>query len=920
MDKADLSTSWRNTDKVDMKYEEDSLIAISSREKTISIWSTKTGRQLVALRLPGTGGGRNKGPSDKMTFTTCYWRKRNLLLSSGAHGELFEWNLDRLIKRTADGILRSEGNGPEVNVIHREHAKTLYSISSTGSSIQTSGQDRSVVSFSRDMQTLDFNLPTFAAWVYALAPNNVDPTIIAMGAGDGQIRIWKTASAKAKFEVNIIWQKLNSAKVTSLAWHPDKDNIIAFGTDEGRVGTVDAFSSRSIPAFCDFKHRSTVYNLCWGPPVFEKKEKACKGSIMQLFADTKCLYSCGDGQVMMHSARQEDKTINVDTIISSTNNFSRKDPSRSDVLFQPNLFEYLVLGSDDGSIEIFKTPNLQILCVLKSFNKLIQSLAWHPLHIGVSSIASSYHLWLATASNEHDIHVWNLSESLSTLVDDQKETSDEKCREKTVIEEGESVDQAKPDIPVFSTPTVILSGHHQRVIYLSWSPHEDARLLSVSYDCTAQVWDVSKKEPICNFSGHKGRLFCGLWSPLDSNVVYTGGEDSTVYGWNIQLQNNKLPIKKAAKKIAVRKGRDIKEQSVLSDDVQIILDTKRKEIIMSDDQIKMNEAYEVGVNERDNRDRSTNVRRRHKKKSYFPLSFQHENMSKSNAFNDCQMLSKFLSGDDKESISEDTNDLMRQPHLSFFADKSRIDDLLAIEEDTIKEQGDHDIAAHLSLWSGNLIETIRTASNTGKLTDWLVSAAAGISYSLWKEMCVSYAAQLIKEDEIVKGASYYLMIHQVLEAIEILKKSHFYRPAISIAKSRLPDDAPLLQEIYKSWALQATNDGSYELAAKCWIAAGDYLQASILLAKRTDTSSLRVASFLAAKSGEQEKSRILATQCAAQCVKSKDWICLERLVQEANHPAIDQMWEDTKPSRNESIVKNSNVATSDAKEANSVRE
>ena len=100
---------------------------------------------------------------------------------------------------------------------------------------------------------LNFNLPTFASWVYALASNNIDPTIIALGAGDGQIRIWRMSSTSAMFDVNIIWQKLNSAKVTALSWHPDKENLLAFGTDEGRVGIVDAFSSRIVPSFCNFK-------------------------------------------------------------------------------------------------------------------------------------------------------------------------------------------------------------------------------------------------------------------------------------------------------------------------------------------------------------------------------------------------------------------------------------------------------------------------------------------------------------------------------------------------------------------------------------------------------------------------------------------------------------------------------------------
>jgi len=253
------------------------------------------------------------------------------------------------------------------------------------------------------------------------------------------------------------------------------------------------------------------------------------------------------------------------------------------------------------------------------------------------------------------------------------------------------------------------------------------------------------------------------------------------------------------------------------------------------------------------------------------------------------------------------NESIIQPHLGFFADKFKLDSVLEMEIHDLKEQGDHDVAAHLKLWSGDLVQTIKTAAKTGKLNDWMVSMAAGTSYSLWKEICLAYALQLIKDDDIVKGASYLLMTHQVLKAIEILKKNHFYRAAIAIAKSRLPEDAPLLQEIYSSWASQATSDGSYELAAKCWISAGEFFQAASLLAKRPDPSSLRVASFLAAKAGEYENSRVLAAQCATECIKNKDWKCMEKLVQEAKQPSIDCMWADTelqrkKTSENKEVV------------------
>ena len=462
---------------------DESLLAISSRDKSITIWSSKTGRQVACLRLPGANGKAKQ--DQKMSWTTCFWWKRDVLLSSGIHGELLEWNLDKITKRTQDGLYRAEGHA-ELQVVHREHARTLYSIHTTGASIQSSGQDRSIVSFHWESHSLDFHLPAFAAKVYSIVPNCLDPSVIAISAGDAQIRVWKMKSNKALFDVNTIWQKLNGAKITTLAWHPDKDNILAFGTDEGRVGLLDAFSNRSIPTFCDYKHRSTVYNLCFGPAVGNKVKSLSSGDDSH---SRKMLYSCGDGAVMMHSTKQEgSKTVNVDDVINETNGLARKQPNRSDVMFQPEEFKFMVLGSDDGMIEVLNVPRLEIVCVLKSFQKLVQSLAWHPKFIGSSSEPSAYKNWIATASNEVDIHVWDLTsplESTQVVSGGCLDVSDvDNLNGSINTEKG---DAAAAAWPILTEPTSVLSGHHLRVICLNWSPHENAKLLSVSYDCTAQV-------------------------------------------------------------------------------------------------------------------------------------------------------------------------------------------------------------------------------------------------------------------------------------------------------------------------------------------------------------------------------------------------------------------------------------------------
>ena len=138
------------------------------------------------------------------------------------------------------------------------------------------------------------------------------------------------------FDVNTIWQKLNGVKISVLAWHPDKDNILAFGTDEGKIGYLDGLSgsSRSV-TFCDYKHRGTVYQLCYGPQVADGATTDSSAPGVQAKNLPKVLYSCGDGSVMMHKM-DGSKTVNLDDVISVVNGRTeRKQPSRSDVMFQP---------------------------------------------------------------------------------------------------------------------------------------------------------------------------------------------------------------------------------------------------------------------------------------------------------------------------------------------------------------------------------------------------------------------------------------------------------------------------------------------------------------------------------------------------------------------------------------------------------
>lgn len=61
-----------------------------------------------------------------------------------------------------------------------------------------------------------------------------------------------------------------------------------------------------------------------------------------------------------------------------------------------------------------------------------------------------------------------------------------------------------------------------------------------------QVWDVLQEEPLANYRGHVGYLLSVDWSPVDPDVIWTGGKDSTVQEWRVSKQEFTKPPKGGA--------------------------------------------------------------------------------------------------------------------------------------------------------------------------------------------------------------------------------------------------------------------------------------------------------------------------------------------------------------------------------------
>ncbi|CAH1777523.1 unnamed protein product [Owenia fusiformis] len=236
--------------------------------------------------------------------------------------------------------------------------------------------------------------------------------------------------------------------------------------------------------------------------------------------DTYFVYSCGDGVILQHDPyKLQEQAHNINDLIQQTNDIIHKFPIRSEITWKQD-FSVVAIGNDDGSVEVFRPPDMKLLCSIQVHRKLVNCLRWHPMYTQGGSTVAEQQYWLASGSNESMIHVVNLSKILS------------------------EADPAKSALSITQS-FCQLEGHCDRITNLSWSTHSPGLLVSASYDGTAQVWNVLKNEPICNYRGHHGRLLCVQWSGIDDDVIYTGADDFTVQAWRVSQQPYKIPPEKS---------------------------------------------------------------------------------------------------------------------------------------------------------------------------------------------------------------------------------------------------------------------------------------------------------------------------------------------------------------------------------------
>ncbi|CAH1174063.1 unnamed protein product [Phaedon cochleariae] len=462
------------------------LLASAAREGNIYIWRAGSdGRMQNFMCVPNINKSSHRRSSssfDKIWITLC-WASPTTLLSSSRSSELLQWPLPKPMDKSK-----------QMSLVHKDHNTLLFSIAAPVSysdefnwlekrqmNAWTLGQDRLLLNTSLCNEKTNLACyPTFGGSVHCLQLSPVDPNRLAIGSADGFIRILDLSRPHVKqIIMTTFYQKIQS-RVESLAWHPENELLLAFGTSEGRVGYLDSNNTSKSPVLLPHFFKSQIYKLEWGPIPGNKQQFG--------------LYAVAEGKLVVFntSKKSENEPTEIDkpekTIIYS-------------FAWKPD-YSILLVSTKAGFLIVY-SPELKILRK-HYFPQRIQEILWHPnaaLH--GDSPAQAQSCWFAAITNFKNVTVYDFDEARASDSDDDRVVA-------------------------------VYEGAGDVVSCISWSPHKDYELVIGNENGIVQIWDTNTKEFISTYvTPNFAANLTALWSPVDPDFMISGSRDSALRIWRI---------------------------------------------------------------------------------------------------------------------------------------------------------------------------------------------------------------------------------------------------------------------------------------------------------------------------------------------------------------------------------------------------
>ncbi|XP_076393217.1 gem nuclear organelle associated protein rigor mortis [Megachile rotundata] len=833
-----VSLSWcpLENNVISGNMNKDLLLASGGRDRSVFIWRAGgDGRYEMTISLPATPldlhHHRTKSTSSGSNWTVVHWMEPKLLLTNSHWGELISWDLSTISKHK-----------PISKLIHACHGTGLFCISHVPIiqenlvenwrmkqrfTIWTVGQDRRVVCCNINENNVEIvhDIFTQSGYVYCIAACPLDTSRVAFGVGDAMLRVWNLSEAhNTTFDITVFWQKIKG-KIRTISWHPEKENLLAYATEEGRIGMFNTNTNKPPTLYRQY-HRNIVYTIGWGPNPDNKQY---------------VLYSCAEGELVYYDAEkpnQEPKSV----LKKECTEFSWK----------PDL-SCLAVGFENGLIS-FCDNKFKTFGTAKFSSKMLHCLVWHPESTTTDLTFSPLKNYLAAAFESRTIVIFDLTNLMDHFTKLQDPTNNNEKENSDIYEVNEVV--------------ATLTGHIHNVVCLAWSPYISGHLISGSYDGIAQVWNVETQELIATYTGHSGPVLCCMWSPLNSNFIITGSADFTVRIWKVDSNvPQELTHQKASKK---SEKKQIKANKVTDTSVKNNITNLTNTPLECSD-----------VSQTTQKSKTVPVKEAKKKKSerttYFTKNINITN-NKTLVLDTLLNVVKTIKSEENPSIEGSLKDDSCYIIPLLFSKHDDFVQFLTNEKHDHTEKGKYDLVTQMDMWSDNLKQNLEEAAKEKRLSDFHVSLSASLSMKTWREMCELYAYQLVTQGNPHKAVSYLLCIHKTYKAIEVFQDANLYKEAYALARCKLEPDDPILTNVLQNWAKYNVNVGQFEEAAFIYAKLGDFSEVTKYLTRRKDPATLITAAEIALVCNDDTLSKSIAKQALIIALENSEYDAARNII------------------------------------------
>ncbi|XP_073962276.1 LOW QUALITY PROTEIN: gem-associated protein 5-like [Choristoneura fumiferana] len=747
------------------------VLATIGKHGAVRIWS-KTGKLIGSCGL--SSGKAPQGRNKNTSWATLAWCRPDTLLIVDAKSHLLKCN----------PLLLDGKNKLETHLVHAEHKRGLHCVATNASrrhppaspAVWTASQDRLLVChLLEEGTTTVYN--TCGGFIYNVQTCPYDVTRVAASVGDGAVRVWITDESETEGKltagrVHTYWQNVQG-KVLTVDWHPTKENLLAYGTAEARVGIVEARGAERAGRALAPALAGGVYSLCWAGPGCTRRRAAPSSRT----TPTRPTNRRPRSRWWWRARRGRRARC-------------ARRPAGSP-------------SSEAGGVAVLSEPGHELLAVCYPFSKIIHTLAWHPEQTSLSSEDSKHKNLLAVCSQD-------------------------KSNSLVILELVDTEDGGKK-LQTFKT----LCGHSSTLLQVAWSPHHEARLLSTSQDGTVQVWDALTGSCQSVFAGHGTTALTAVWCPWPAlpDTIISGGADCCLRLWNTKDHPSPSDDTKPVmpKKDKKRKNKKQVAEGVVCDDetTAAVLDVRSKG---SNKFLLPMIARQMGSN-----------RIPAAKKllfNYMNKKFENQ-VAESDQYHDIDFIKMFGTNNELNEVF----DMEMERHLEF---------------------GNTEAWIVLSVFRGHIDVMMQYASEKNLICPYLLSIAPSVSSKYWKDASRLYLAQIDRlvangeEEKLAVNRTYggpvyrkavtQLSLQDVKGAVATLCEARLYKEAYLLCRIRYIDT--IAEEVLDAWAKNCIHSGVPDMAAICYIALGNLLEAAQVLGKCNDQESLSLAADLAKAAGQ----------------------------------------------------------------------